>query len=174
MCGARTRRFSGKAGRHMATELRPERPRSTLRMLRAEDAGAVGEILRQSPEAVFWPEASVKEVLEWKGILGIASEIAGKMTGFLIGRQTGDEAEVLNLAVVPANRRRGEGGALLKMAVEEFRMRGVRRMFLEVRESNAGGIAFYGKHGFSKTGRREGYYRDPSEAAIVMERKLAR
>ena len=157
----------------MATELRPERPRSTLRMLRAEDAGAVGEILRQSPEAVFWPEASVKEVLEWKGILGIASEIAGKMTGFLIGRQTGDEAEVLNLAVVPANRRKGEGGALLKMAVEEFRMRGVRRMFLEVRESNAEGIAFYGKHGLSKTGRREEYYRDPSEAAIVMERKLA-
>jgi ribosomal-protein-alanine acetyltransferase len=156
----------------MATELRPEQPRSTLRRLRAEEPEAVAEILRQSPEAVFWPEASVKEVLEWKGILGIASEAAGRVVGFLIGRQTGEEAEVLNLAVAPGNRRRGEGGGLLKMAVEEFRTRGVSRVFLEVRESNATGIAFYEKHGFSKTGRREGYYRDPCEAAIVMERKL--
>ncbi len=156
----------------MVAELRPERTRSTLRRLRAEDAGAVAEILRQSPEAVFWPEASVKEVLKWKGALGIATEAAGKVAGFLIGRQTGDEAEVLNLAVAPESRRRGDGGALLKAAAEEFRSRGVSRVFLEVRESNARGIAFYGKHGFSKTGRRDGYYRDPSEAAIVMERKL--
>jgi ribosomal-protein-alanine acetyltransferase len=156
----------------MATELRPERPRSRLRRLRAEDPQAVAEILRQSPEAVFWPEASVKEVLEWKGILGIASEAAGRVVGFLIGRQTGEEAEVLNLAVAPGNRRRGKGGGLLKMAVEELRTRGVSRVFLEVRESNATGIAFYEKHGFSKTGRRQGYYRDPCEAAIVMERKL--
>ena len=43
-------------------------------MLRSEDAQAVAEILRQSPQAVFWPEASVKEVLEWKGSLGMAIE----------------------------------------------------------------------------------------------------
>src|SRR5438034_3503552 len=51
----------------MATELRQERARPAMRMLRAEDAEAVAEILRQAPQAVFWPEASVKEVLEWKG-----------------------------------------------------------------------------------------------------------
>jgi [ribosomal protein S18]-alanine N-acetyltransferase len=157
----------------MASELRREQERSPIRELRREDAGVVAEILRQSPEAVFWPEASVKEVLEWKGILGIACEPGGKLTGFLIGRQMADEAEVLNLAVALGNRGRGEGGALLRAAVEEFRSRGARRIFLEVRESNAAGIAFYKKHSFSLTGRREGYYRDPVEAAVVMEIKLA-
>jgi [ribosomal protein S18]-alanine N-acetyltransferase len=156
----------------MATELGREQTRSTHRRLRTEDAEAVAEILRQSPEAVFWPEASVKEVLEWKGIVGLACEVAGKVAGFLIGRHTGDEAEVLNLAVAPGSRRRGEGGALLNMAMEEFGMRGVSRVFLEVRESNETAIVFYEKHAFSKAGRREGYYRDPREAAIVMERKL--
>lgn len=156
----------------MATELRREQGRPALRRLRAEDAAMVAEILRRSPEAVFWPEASVREVLEWQGILGIASEAAAKVSGFLIGRETGNEAEVLNLAVAPEKRRRGVGGALLNAAGEEFRTRGVRRWFLEVRESNAAAIAFYQKHGFSKSGRREGYYRDPIEAAIVMEKKL--
>ena len=157
----------------MATELQRKRASSSIRMLRPEDAAAVADLLRQSPEAVFWPETSVREVLEWKGILGLAREVAGDIAGFLIGRQTGDEAEVLNLAVAPHSRRQGEGGALLRAAVADFGARGVRRIFLEVRESNASGIAFYKKHSFSHAGRREAYYRDPAEAAIIMEIKLA-
>ncbi len=34
-------------------------------------------------------------------------------------------------------------------------------------------MAFYEKHGFSKTGHRAGYYHDPVEAAIVMDIKVA-
>ena len=156
----------------MATELRREEERSAIRELRPEDTGAVAEILRKSPEAVFWAEASVREVLEWNGVLGLASEVRGEVAGFLIARQVRDEAEVLNLAVAPESRRKGEGGALLTAAVVEFRKRGVPRVFLEVRESNATGIAFYQKHSFSQAGRREGYYREPVEAAIVMEIKV--
>lgn len=157
----------------MATELRPQVERASIRALRPEEAAAVTEILRQSPEAVYWPEASLREVLEWKGILALASEARGEVVAFLIARQVRDEAEVLNLAVAPQSRRKGEGGALLRTAVVELRKSGAGRVFLEVRESNAAGIAFYGKHSFSKVGRREGYYRDPVEAAIVMEIRLA-
>lgn len=157
----------------MATEVRHERARPTIRIFRAEDARAVAEILRQSPQAVFWPEASVKDVLEWKGSLGMVAEAEGKALGFLIGRQTIEEAEVLNLAVEPGNRRKGTGGALLQAALEEFAVRGVNRVYLEVRQSNLAGIAFYEKHGFLKAGRRDGYYRDPIETAIVMQRRLA-
>lgn len=115
----------------------------------------------------------MREVLAWEGILGLASEAKGEVVAFFIARQVGDEAEVLNLAVSPESRRKGEGGALLRAAVVEFRKRGASRVFLEVRESNAAGIAFYAKHSFSKVGRREGYYRDPVEAATVMEIRLS-
>jgi len=157
----------------MATELRREAARSAIRVLRPEDASAVAEILRQSPEAVLWPEASVREVLAWEGVLGLASEANGEVVGFLIARQVRVDAEVLNLAVALESRRRGEGGALLRAAVVEFRKRGVHRVFLEVRESNAAGIAFYQNHSFSKVGQRDGYYRDPIEAAVVMEIRLS-
>ena len=156
----------------MAAELGREREKPTIRMLRAEDAAAVAEILRESPEAVFWPEESVKEVLQWQGTVAIVTEAEGRVAGFLIGRQAGDEAEILNLAVAHGSRRKGDGGALLAAAVELFRARGVSRVFLEVRESNHAAIAFYRRRGFSETGRREGYYRDPAEAALVMEKKL--
>lgn len=157
----------------MATELRRERSEPVIRVLCAEDAAFVAEILRQAPEAVFWPEASVKKVLEWKGALAIASEAEGKLRGFLIARQAGDEAEILNLAVALESRRSGVGGALLSASIESLRARGVVRVFLEVRESNTAAIAFYAKHGFTESGRRENYYRDPRESAVVMQRKLA-
>lgn len=158
----------------MATELRREPAGSEVRPLRSDDAAVVAEILSQSPEAVFWPEASVREVLAWKGILGLATVVSGQIVGFLIARQVKDEAEILNLAVAPKWRRRGEGGSLLGAAVAEFRSRGVKSVFLEVRESNTSGIAFYKNHTFFPTGRRDGYYRDPVEAAIVMEIRTAR
>jgi ribosomal protein S18 acetylase RimI-like enzyme len=56
--------------------------------------------------------------------------------------------------------------------LEQLRRRGVNKLFLEVRESNEAGIAFYEKMGFAKTGRRPGYYREPEEAALLMEKKL--
>ena len=156
----------------MAAELERQSGRSLIRALRREDCAAVAQILRRSPEAVFWPQASVREVLEWQGILGLASVSGEEVAGFLIARQVKDEAEVLNLAVAPENRRKGEGGALLRAAVADLRKRGVTRVFLEVRESNAGGIAFYKRYSFLQAGRREGYYREPAEAALVMEIRL--
>jgi ribosomal-protein-alanine N-acetyltransferase len=80
-----------------------------------------------------------------------------------------DEGEILNLTVVRANRRHGEGTALSREMLKSFAARGVQRVFLEARESNLAGIAFYKKLGFGQVGRREGYYREPAEAALILE-----
>ncbi len=157
----------------MAAETKREQAAATIRVFLPADAAAATEILKGSPEASQWTEWGFRELLGWRGVLALVSEGDRKVIGFIIGRQVGGEAEILNAAVIVARRRRGEGGALLKAVMDEFRARRVSRVFLEVRESNEAGIAFYQKHGFSKTGRRAGYYRDPDEAAIVMEMKLA-
>ncbi len=157
----------------MGVESKRERANATIRAFHGGDAGAVTRILRESPEAANWPEESYREALNWAGAVALVSEGDGRVTGFLIGRQVADEAEILNVAVAESSRREGVGWALLRAALGEFLARGVSRVFLEVRESNETGIAFYEKRGFAKTGRRAGYYRNPGEAAIVMEMKLA-
>jgi ribosomal-protein-alanine acetyltransferase len=157
----------------MSAETKRELGESTIRAFREADVAAVTEILRTSPEASQWTDWGFKELLGWRGVLALVSEQERKVCGFIISRQVAEEAEILNLAVLVAKRRRGEGGALLKAAMEELRERKVSRVFLEVRESNEAGTTFYERQGFSKTGRRAGYYRDPDEAAIKMERRLA-
>jgi ribosomal-protein-alanine N-acetyltransferase len=96
------------------------------------------------------------------------------VTGFLLARQVADEAEVLNLAVEKASRRKGQGRSLLQFAEGEFLARGAKRLFLDVRESNFVAIAFYKGHGFNEAGKRFAYYRGPEEAAVLMEKRLAK
>jgi ribosomal-protein-alanine N-acetyltransferase len=156
----------------MGAETKREPAASMVRAFASSDAAAVAGILKESPQAADWTEASVRESAGWRGSVVLVSERDGKVTGFIIGRQVADQAEILNLAVSLTRRRRGEGGTLLKAALDEFRARQVSYVFLEVRESNETGIAFYANHGFSKRDIRPNYYRDPQEAAVVMEKNL--
>src|SRR5437879_10721606 len=109
MCGGRTRRSSGKGRRRMAAETKRESIVATIRAFGEGHAATAAEILRRSPEAAPWTEWGVRELLGWRGVLALVSEEDGKVSGFIIGRQVGEEAEILNLAVLPAKRRRGEG-----------------------------------------------------------------
>jgi [ribosomal protein S18]-alanine N-acetyltransferase len=156
----------------MAAESKSLSAETTIRRLRPEDAAAVSRIMEESPEAARWSKESYEASGGWGGVLALVSETRGELGGVLIGRQVADEGEVLNLAVREEKRRKGEGGALLEAALTELKAGGVTHVYLEVRESNSVAIAFYGKHNFSKTGRRKSYYRDPEEAAVLLERKL--
>ncbi|HEY6268753.1 MAG TPA: ribosomal protein S18-alanine N-acetyltransferase [Candidatus Acidoferrum sp.] len=157
----------------MGAETKREWAGAAIRAFRPDDAAGLTSILRDAPEAANWTQASYREWMNSPGAVAFVSEGDGRVTGFVIGRQVADEAEVLNLAVAPLARRKGQGGVLLNAVVSEFRARGVNRVYLEVRESNVAARAFYAKHGFSQTGKRLKYYRKPEEAAIVMEMKLA-
>jgi [ribosomal protein S18]-alanine N-acetyltransferase len=156
----------------VAVETKRRGPACNVRRFARDDANAVREIFKQSPHAGALTKDSYERLPEWTGPLALVSERTGEVTGFFIGREAANEAEVLNLAVMPKYRRQGDGGALVSAALEEMRSRGVHSVFLEVRESNLGAIAFYKSFGFSKIGRRKIYYRDPEEAAITMEKKL--
>src|SRR2546427_6513811 len=171
-CEGRTRRFSGRGARSMGAETIRGPTASTIRAFREADAAAATEILKGSLEAAQWTEWGFRELLGWRGVLALVSEHEKKLCGFIIGRQVAEEAEILNLAVVLAKRRKGEGGALLKAAVDEFHARHGNRLFLEVRGATEGGIGCYQGNAVLKTGRRASYYRNPEEAAIVMEKKL--
>jgi ribosomal-protein-alanine N-acetyltransferase len=127
---------------------------------------------KESPEAAKWSKESYLQHSKDSGAAFLVAAEGGELTGFLVGRSVGDQGEILNLAVKQGHRCLGRGKALISKAVEEFESRGVKNVYLEVRESNTVAIAFYKRQGFAKTGRRKGYYREPDEAAVTMEKKL--
>jgi ribosomal-protein-alanine N-acetyltransferase len=62
--------------------------------------------------------------------------------------------------------------ALLREAIRRLIGVGVTEVFLEVRESNVGALALYQRQGFRVAGSRRGYYRSPTEDALVLRADL--
>jgi ribosomal-protein-alanine acetyltransferase len=156
----------------VAVERGRERGIAIVREFRPEDADAMMVLAAQAPEAANWSKESYLKSASEAGSLALVLESDDGIRGFLLGRLAADQAELLNLAVTSTHRRQGAGTALLAKALEEWHSQGAKSVYLEVRESNTGAIAFYEKHGFAKTGLRKGYYRAPDEAALTMVKKL--
>jgi len=83
-----------------------------------------------------------------------------------------DELKINNIAVLPSERRKGYGDAMLRHALEYGRSSGCTEATLEVRPSNRAARALYDAHGFEPVGRRKAYYRDTHEDAILMAADL--
>ena len=79
-----------------------------------------------------------------------------------------DEASVTNVAVHPDHRRRGLGKAVMNALMKQARAVGACALYLEVRASNEAAIALYRTLGFDEIGRRPGFYRHPTEDALLM------
>lgn len=119
-----------------------------------------------------WSEASFREALVSPWTFGLIAESGRGPAGYIIGREVAGTGEVLNLAVDPALRHRGIGGALLEAGIATLRRRRADEVFLEVRESNVSAQALYLGYGFRPVGQRAAYYRNPKEDALVLRLEM--
>ena len=141
----------------------------TIRRATPEDIPAILELERQTPELAHWSEQAYKDVFKPgapERVL-LVEKTDGTVRGFLAARFTAGECELENIVVAPGHRRGGIASKLLESLMSEARTRGTQIMFLEVRQSNDAARSFYIKQGFIETGRRQRYYNNPSEDAIL-------
>jgi ribosomal-protein-alanine acetyltransferase len=151
-----------------------------IRQMVSGDVAAVAGVLAQSPEAAQWsasalsPDGAVAAVNTSASadVLIAVQEQDSEIVGIVVVRTVACEAEILNLAVLPASRRRGLASGLIQAALAGARSAGARRAFLEVRESNVGARIFYARMGFAEAGRRRAYYSGPTEDALILSRAL--
>ncbi|EJM96752.1 ribosomal protein S18-alanine N-acetyltransferase [Herbaspirillum sp. YR522] len=99
----------------------------------------------------------------------------GQLLGYFLVMLAVDEAHLLNISVAQAHQHQGLGRLLLLHASSGARKLGMRRMLLEVRESNSHAFKVYQQYGFTEIGRRKNYYpavNNAREGAIVMSLPL--
>lgn len=134
----------------------------------AADLPAVARIERAVFSDPWWDRTLLEGIQGWSLVV----QAGRTVVGYIFLRALAGEAEILNIAVAPAHQGRGVGRRLLAAALEQLRHAGIRRVYLEVRESNAQARGFYQRQGFRQIGRRSAYYRNPPEAALVFARDL--
>jgi ribosomal-protein-alanine N-acetyltransferase len=94
------------------------------------------------------------------------------LAGYIVARMGADELHINNVAVRENYRRQGIGQTLLDRILEAGKRAGVARAFLELRAGNDAALALYEKCGFRVTARRQKYYTEPVEDALVMIMQL--
>ena len=120
-----------------------------------------------------WDETQFSRLMtgEHFKVLGIMD--CGELKGYLSFLHVRDQAEIMNLAVHPGKRQKGLGKKLMKALLDYCRIHGVQWISLEVRMSNVPAISLYQGFGFKEVGRREKYYTDTGEDALVLQLELA-
>jgi [ribosomal protein S18]-alanine N-acetyltransferase len=119
-----------------------------------------------------WSAEALAELVAAEGAVALTGE-----GGFILARAAAGEAEILTLAVRPAERRRGVARALVEAAAAAARAAGAESLFLEVAADNAAALALYRRCGFEQIGLRARYYRRvgaPPMDALVLRRTLKR
>lgn len=146
-------------------------PEVVIRTLSYPDLPEIMEIENAS-YSTPWREATMEGLLRRDDSDLIGATNSGRLLGYAICWTIGDQAELGNVAVAPAERGRGIGKRLVEAVIARIRARGARECFLEVRESNKSARSLYERCGFKIIGRRRHYYTRPMEDALVMRLDL--
>ena len=157
-----------------------------VRALRREDLAAVLSLTHMVPEAPWWSEARVDEIISSQPNAGSThfrrgwvaeaqtSQSNETVNGFIVisalrlPSEHAIECEVESIVVHPDYRRRGMGTRLLNAAVRWCHENRASILRLEVRSRNMSAIRLYLRSGFSAIGVRPAYYESPPDDALLM------
>ena len=141
-----------------------------IRAMNSHDVATLAQI-EQICFSDPWSEAAFTYELTNPLSCWLIAEEDGKILGYIGSQAVIDEADIMNVAVVPQYRRRGIAKHLLERLIVELDAKNVKKLSLEVRASNEAAITLYSMLGFEQVGRRPGYYRKPREDALIMRKE---
>lgn len=147
-----------------------------VRLFSLDDLNAILKIQNACKVITGWRARDYEQLAgDPRGMILVAEFEAcmpPEILGFSTAYRVDTEAELWNIAVAPAHRRKGIARALLQHNCRRLSDAGAHRLFLEVRESNLPAMELYRSFGFAPLGHRKDYYHNPKEDARVLVRKL--
>lgn len=138
-----------------------------IRLMQAADVEVVAKI-EKSVQSHPWTLKQFEDAVT--AYQSTVIEMQGQVAGFCILQPVLDEANLLLMAIDPAQQGQGLGYQLLEASVAMLKNNPV-QIFLEVRESNQAAIKLYEKSGFHQIDLRKNYYPNSNgsrEHAIIM------
>jgi ribosomal-protein-alanine acetyltransferase len=137
-----------------------------LRLARAVDAEVLSTLHGQCFDK-GWTAESLRSTCNSPNATTLIVENAGTACGFVQAQAAAGEAEILTLCVLPMLRRHGLAMLLLGGLIADLKMRGIKKLFLEVAASNGAAMGLYQRAGFHEIGRRKAYYSNGDDAITM-------
>ena len=117
-----------------------------------------------------WSETEFSAMLSASNALSVTCD-----AGFAVGQVILDEAELFLIMTKPEHRKQGVGQRILATFEQQAFQNTVRRIILEVADTNAAALALYSANRYQQIAVRKNYYSFPNGShgdAIVMEKYL--
>ena len=147
-----------------------------VRRMNAGDLAQVMEIassLNDSPRWPAWVYVEAVQAESSRRIVLVAETVGtGEVVGFTVAALVPPEAELETIGVAAKHQRRGIGRSLMGELIKELIRADVAAVLLEARASNVAAAGLYRAFRFRETGRRQRYYADPPEDAILMSLEI--
>ncbi|MBB5143866.1 ribosomal protein S18-alanine N-acetyltransferase [Desulfovibrio intestinalis] len=137
-----------------------------MQQLEASDAEKMSAIEREC-FTLPWSEEQCRAAFTQKAFAAFGLFCGADLVGYISIYHTGDELEILNLAVRPHIRRLGHGKRILRTTLRLARKMDIHRVLLEVRKGNKAAISLYEGCDFQHVGQRRNYYADTGEDALI-------
>ena len=114
----------------------------------------------------LWTKQQWKNEFNKSGVKVVAILLKKKIIGIYVVQIIVDEAQINYFSIKQKFRRKGYGSYLMNYLIQECRKSNIKKLLLEVSETNSIAEVFYSKFSFLNVGRRKNYYKDGSDAVL--------
>ena len=119
----------------------------------------------------LWTKKQWENEFNKKGTKVIAVQLRKKIIGIYVVQMIIDEAQINYFSIKQDFRGKGYGTFLLSYLIKECKNLNIKKILLEVSETNIIAEVFYSKFNFLTVGRRKNYYKDGTDA-VLKEKKI--
>lgn len=127
--------------------------------------------IEQASFSVPWQREHFEHEMAAPYSFPFVAESSGSIVGYVCLMSLFEEAQILDIAIDPAERGKGIARLLMDHAVAVAREKQAEVLALEVRSTNSSAITLYERCGFVRTGVRCKYY-EGRDDAVLMEKCL--
>ncbi len=142
----------------------------TIRPMQPQDLPKCAAIEQYAPDP--WTQEQLQEELLFESARLFTAWMRETIVGLTAFQLAADELTLNTITVSPKFRQQGIANQLLGETLELLKQQGAVCCFLEVRSQNIPARKLYQKLGFAEAGTRRGFYKNPSDDAIVMNKML--
>ena len=114
----------------------------------------------------LWTKKQWHSEFNKKGVKVVSLSFKGKIIGIYAVQLIFDEVQINYFSIKQNFRRKGHGTILMKYLIKECENLYIKRIILEVSETNSIAEFFYSKFDFLTVGKREKYYKDGTDAIL--------
>ena len=114
----------------------------------------------------LWTKRQWEKEFKKNGVKVVGILIGKKIIGIYVIHIVIDEAQINYFSLDKRFRQKGYGSNLMNYLIKQCKKLYIKKLFLEVSETNLIAEVFYSKFNFSTVGRRKNYYKDGSDAVL--------